>query len=200
VTGTPSTTPSPAYGEALLAADRKRLSVTSAIGLDETSFVRLGSRLARTFATTVADVHDHQIVEILPTRNFEDVARWVRDQPEAWRSRITYGALDMSSAYSAVYSVALPKVTQVVDPFHLVRWANKSLDDVRRRVQSEQLGHRGRRDDPSTERDGCCCAGGTTQRGGRATAQHPVGPRGSDGRSRPRLPGQRARPGLLSRK
>ena len=31
------------YGEALLEADRKRMNRTSAIGLDETSFVRLGT-------------------------------------------------------------------------------------------------------------------------------------------------------------
>ena len=30
------------YGKALLAADRKRLNKTTAIGLDETSFVKLG--------------------------------------------------------------------------------------------------------------------------------------------------------------
>jgi hypothetical protein len=31
------------YGTALLAADRRRLNRTSAIGLDETSFVKLGA-------------------------------------------------------------------------------------------------------------------------------------------------------------
>ena len=136
------------YGEALLEADKKRTRDTTAIGLDETSFVRLGPRSHRTYATTVADVANHQIIEILPSRAFVDVARWVDAQSAAWKERIAYGALDMSSAYAAVYSVTLPEVTQVVDPFHVVRWANKSLDDVRRRVQSEQLGHRGRKDDP----------------------------------------------------
>ena len=42
----------------------------------------------------------------------------------------------------------LPKATQVVDPFHVISLANRCLDAVRRRVQTEQTGHRGRRDDP----------------------------------------------------
>ena len=42
----------------------------------------------------------------------------------------------------------LPRADQVVDPFHVISLANRCLDAVRRRVQSEQLGHRGRRDDP----------------------------------------------------
>jgi len=54
----------------------------------------------------------------------------------------------MSTTYAAVYTVMLPKAAQVVDPFHAISLANRCLDAVRRRVQSEQTGHRGRRDDP----------------------------------------------------
>jgi transposase len=54
----------------------------------------------------------------------------------------------MSATYAAVYTVILPRAAQVVDPFHVISLANRCLDAVRRRVQSEQLGHRGRRDDP----------------------------------------------------
>ena len=136
------------YGDALLAADRKRLNQTSAIGLDETSFVRLGPKKQTSYATTVADVANHQIIDILPTRKYVDVAAWIDAQPVAWKERIRFGALDMSNVYAAVYSVTLPKAAQVVDPFHLIQLANRSLDGVRRRVQTEQTGHRGRRDDP----------------------------------------------------
>jgi len=136
------------YGKALLAADRKRLNKTTAIGLDETSFVKLGSHSHTDYATTVADVENHQIIDILPSRNYTEVAGWIDKQPSAWKERIRFGALDMSATYAAVYSVILPKAAQVVDPFHLISLANRCLDAVRRRVQTEQLGHRGRRDDP----------------------------------------------------
>jgi hypothetical protein len=84
------------YGEALLAADRKRLNRTSAIGLDETSFVRLGPKAHTACATTVADVEHHQIIDILPSRTFTDVAAWLDKQPQGWKERIRFGALDMS--------------------------------------------------------------------------------------------------------
>jgi transposase len=135
------------YGSALIEADRKRLSRTRAIGLDETSFVHR-SGFVTEYATTVADVANHQIIEVLPSRNYVEVARWVHDQPASWRGGIRYGALDMSSTYAAVYTVTLPGATQVVDPFHVVSLANRTLDAVRRRVQSETLGHRGRKNDP----------------------------------------------------
>jgi transposase len=136
------------YGKALLVADRKRLNKTTAIGLDETSFVKLGRHTHQDFVTTVADVENHQIIDILPSRDFKDVAAWLNSQPEAWKERICFGALDMSVTYAAVYSVVLPNAAQVVDPFHAIQLANRCLDGVRRRVQTEQLGHRGRRDDP----------------------------------------------------
>jgi transposase len=136
------------YGEALLQADRKRLNQTTAIGLDETSFVKLGQHSHTAYATTVADVENHQIIDILPTRKYTDVAGWIDKQPGAWKERILFGALDMSATYAAVYSVILPRAAQVVDPFHVISLANRCLDAVRRRVQTEQLGHRGRRDDP----------------------------------------------------
>jgi transposase len=136
------------YGKALLEADRKRLNKTSAIGLDETSFVRPGTHSHAEYATTVADVENHQIIDILPSRNYTHVAGWIDKQPAAWKERIRFGALDMSATYAAVYSVLLPQAAQVVDPFHVISLANRCLDTVRRRVQTEQLGHRGRRGDP----------------------------------------------------
>jgi len=135
------------YGSALLAADRRRLNHTVAIGLDETSFVRLADQHT-SYATTVCDVEHHQIIDILPSRHFVDVAGFLDKQPEAWKTRIGFGALDMSNTYAAVYTVVLPKAAQVVDSFHVIALANRALDSVRRRVQNEQTGHRGRRHDP----------------------------------------------------
>jgi transposase len=136
------------YGAALLEADRKRMNQTSAIGLDETSFVRLSAKAHTDYATTVADVEHHQIIEILPSRSFVDVARWLDKQPKGWKERIRYGALDMSNAYAAVYSVVLPKADQVVDPFHVIALANRALDTIRRRVQHEQGGRRNKGNNP----------------------------------------------------
>jgi transposase len=135
------------YGGALLALDHKRLNKTTALGLDETSFVKIKNN-QRQYVTTVCDVGNHQLIDVLPTREVTDVARWINDKPKQWKKRIKYGALDMSNAYAAVFSVTLPHVIQVVDRFHAIQLANRTLDDVRRRVQIEQLGHRGRKADP----------------------------------------------------
>lgn len=132
----------------MLAADRKRLNATTAIGLDETSFLKLGSARSRSYVTTVADVANHQIIDILPTRAYVDVAHWIDKQPASWKRRVDFDSLDMSGTCAAVYSVMLPDARQVVDPFHCVQLANRALDDIRRRVQRDHTGDRGRRNDP----------------------------------------------------
>jgi len=55
--------------------------------------------------------------------------------------------LDLSGPYRRTFDDWLPHVTQVADPFHLVRLANDKLDKVRRRVQNEPIGHPGRSPD-----------------------------------------------------
>lgn len=96
------------YGKALLEADRKRLHQTTAVGLDETTFVRLDSRHTA-YITTVADVENHQIIEILPTRNYVDVAGWIDQQPRAWKERIRFGALDVSAPMPPSTTSCFPK-------------------------------------------------------------------------------------------
>ena len=87
-------------------------------------------------------------MDIVPGRTAESAAGWFRSQPEEWRDGILWAVLDMSGPYRTAYDRALPNASQVADPFHVIRLANQRLDEVRRRVQNETLGHRGRKSDP----------------------------------------------------
>jgi transposase len=136
------------YGGAWIDADTKRLKETTAIGLDETLFVRSGPYKQKSWSTTVCDVVNHQLIDVLPTRDFRQVAGWLHRQPHHVKDRLNYGCLDMSKVYNAVFKVVTPKATRVIDRFHVMRHAILAVDQVRRRVQQQHEGHRGRRDDP----------------------------------------------------
>ena len=56
--------------------------------------------------------------------------------------------LDLSGAYRATFEAALPQARRVANPFHVVRLANHSVDEVRRSVHNDTLGALGRKDDP----------------------------------------------------
>jgi transposase len=74
--------------------------------------------------------------------------RWFATRPPAWCERIDWAILDLSGPWRLTFDTVLPWATQVADPFHLVKLANQRLDEVRRRVQNETLGHRGHKHDP----------------------------------------------------
>lgn len=57
-------------------------------------------------------------------------------------------ATDLAESFRAGLSPHLDHATRVADPFHVVRIGNRCVDQVRRRVQNESLGHRGRKAGP----------------------------------------------------
>lgn len=137
-----------AYGEALLAADVDRFTTVSALGLDEVLMVRLGPYHRQHFSTQLVDVTAGQLLDVVPGRGSTEPMAWLAEQGPAFRAAIDYGTLDLSGPYRRVFEVMVPDASLVADPFHVVRHANAKLDECRRRVQNETLGHRGRKHDP----------------------------------------------------
>jgi len=137
-----------AYGEALLETDEHRFATVSALGLDEVLMVRDGPYRRQRFSTQLVDVDRGQLLDIVPGRSGAGPMAWLAEQGAAFRSAIEYGTLDLSGPYRRVFEVMVPDATLVADPFHVVRHATAKLDECRRRVQNETLGHRGRKSDP----------------------------------------------------
>ena len=136
------------YGRALLEADTGRVGEVAALGLDETLFARSGPWRTQAWATSIVDVGTGTLLDMVPGRDSQGAISWLEARDDGWRARVRYGVLDLSGPYRAVFERALDHVVQVADPFHLIRLANDKLDECRRRVQNETLGHRGRKDDP----------------------------------------------------
>ena len=137
-----------AYGTALIDDDPDRIGTVTALGLDETLFVRRGWWRRQHWATTIADVRRGQLLDMVPGRDATGPCAWLEARGEAWCAQIEWATLDLSGPYRKTFDTMLPGAVQVADPFHLVKLANSSVDECRRRVQNETLGHRGRRDDP----------------------------------------------------
>jgi transposase len=136
-----------AYGEALV-DDPGRIGPVEALGLDETLMVRRGTFRRQEFSTQIVDVGRGQLLDVVPGRSSVEPMAWLASRDRAWRSGVRYGTLDLSGPYRKVFTLMVPQAILVADPFHLVKLANTKLDECRRRVQNETLGHRGRKSDP----------------------------------------------------
>jgi transposase len=135
------------YGTPLI-DDPDRFGVVSAVGLDETLFARVGEFRRQLWSTQIVDVATGQLLDVVAGRDSSGPCAWFAARPEAWRAEIRWATLDLSASYRTVFDTMLPDAVQVADPFHVVRVANTALDECRRRVQNETIGHRGRKPDP----------------------------------------------------
>ncbi len=137
-----------AYGTALVDDDADRIGTVTALGLDETLFVHDGPWRRQLWSTSIVDVRAGRLLDIVAGRSTAGPCAWLAARDQDWLDDIEYATLDLSGPYRAVFDTMLPGATQVADPFHLVKLANTALDECRRRVQDDTLGHRGRKSDP----------------------------------------------------
>lgn len=137
-----------AYGTPLV-EDPARIGEVTALGLDETLFVRAGEWKRRAWVTSIVDVTSPgQLLDVVEGRTAKAPSDWLENRDQRWRDRICWAALDLSGPYRKTFNDSLPNAVQVADPFHVIKLANTRLDDVRRRVQQDTLGHRGHSNDP----------------------------------------------------
>ena len=136
------------YGTPLV-DDPDRVGRVEMLGVDETSWLRANRRHATLYATGLVDLDDRIIIDMVEGNSAADLREWCAAQDPAWLEGIEVVATDLAESYRAgLDSQHLGDATRVADPFHVVRVANRCLDKVRRRVQNETLGHRGRKADP----------------------------------------------------
>lgn len=125
-----------------------RLGAPSAIGLDETSFLAATRSSPTLLVTGIVDLDASRLIDVVPARSALAVRTWLADKPEPWRVGIDHVVIDPYQPYATAVRHELPDARLVVDHFHVIRLANAALDEVRRRVQHDTLGHRGRKPDP----------------------------------------------------
>jgi transposase len=98
--------------------------------------------------TTFVGIDRGRLLDAVPGRSGDIVRDWVRSQPFWWADQIDVAAIDAFAGYGSAIRDVLPDARLVVDHFHAIRLASEAVNDVRRRVQQDTTGHRGRKGDP----------------------------------------------------
>ncbi len=135
------------HGTALL-EDPHRVGVVTNLGVDETSYLKATPIHPTLYATGLVDLDRPMIIDMVEGNRALDLQRWCQSQNPWWLAGITTVATDLAESYRAGLNPHLAHARRVADPFHVTRAANRCVDTVRRRVQNETTGHRGRKGDP----------------------------------------------------
>lgn len=131
-----------------------RLRGVTALGVDEHAWQRANRHRRTQFATGIVDLtpgRPARLLEVTEGRSGAAYSRWLAARDQAWRQQVTVAALDPFRGYLTALRTHLPAATHVLDAFHIVKLGFATVDEVRRCVQQEQHGHRGRKGDPLYE-------------------------------------------------
>ncbi len=131
-----------------LVDDPHRVGSVRQLGVDETSFLRATRSHPTVYATGMVDLERHVMIDMVKGNSAKDFRAWTAGADPGWLAGIKVVATDLTDSYRAGMSPHLDHAKRVADPFHVVRVGNRCLDKVRRRVQRDLLGHRGRNQDP----------------------------------------------------
>jgi transposase len=131
-----------------LVDDPARLEEVTALGLDETSFLKATRRASTRYVTGLVDLEQGRLLDVVADRTRAAVHGWLDARSRDWLAQIGTVALDPWRGYASALVVPLGHATVVVDHFHAIKLANAVVDQVRRRTQQATLGHRGRKPDP----------------------------------------------------
>ena len=128
--------------------DPERLDGVRGIGVDEKRFLNATATHRTIFTTQIVDLDRRVLLDVIEGRSADVLGAWLAERGPDWCANITLATLDPAAGYRKALDTHLPNAVRVVDHFHAIQLANKAIDDCRRRIQQEQLGHRGRKADP----------------------------------------------------
>ncbi len=140
-------------GRRVLIDDPGRFDGVKVVGVDE--HVWRHTRRGDKYVTVIIDLTPiragtgpARLLDMVEGRSKSAFKQWLADRPVPWRQSVEVVAMDGFTGFKTAAAEELPTAVAVMDPFHVVRLAGDALDECRRRVQLEVVGHRGHKGDP----------------------------------------------------
>lgn len=92
-----------------------------------------GNAGGQKFQAIFTDPKKHKIFDILPSRTQYQIQDYLNDFKN--KNDVRYFIMDMNYAYRSIAESYFPNATIVIDRFHVVRYVNWALENVRQRIQ-----------------------------------------------------------------
>jgi transposase len=89
-----------------------------------------------------------RLLDLVAGRSGPAYAGWLRTRGDVFTGGVEIATLDPFRGYGNAIRDELEDTVAVLDAFHVVKLGLQAMEETRRRVQQQQLGHRGRKHDP----------------------------------------------------
>lgn len=139
-----------------LADDPSRFEGVATLGVDEHVWHHVdvrtrGPKELTGMVDLTRDEHGKtraRLLDLVPGRSGKAFSNWLEERGAVFRDNVKIASLDPFAGYKTAIDDQLEDATAVLDAFHVVKLGTAAVDEVRRRVQQDTLGHRGRKGDP----------------------------------------------------
>jgi len=111
-----------------------KMSFPETICIDE--FKNLRSAKGK-YAFLVLDPINHKVIEVLESRQAEDIKDYFYSLGNEERNNVKYVVSDMNEVYRYIIKKYFPNATYVVDCFHYLRYVEDAFNKVRIRIQKK---------------------------------------------------------------
>lgn len=105
--------------------DERHLGEIYRIGVDEICY-----RHPHKYLTIIGDHASGTVIDIQPGRGVDSLTAFYDKLTDDQRSNIEAVSMDGATAFKAATETALPDTTICYDPFHIMQWTNRALDEV----------------------------------------------------------------------
>ena len=109
----------------------KRKELSESVGMDEFYFSR---HAAHKYALMILSLDKGYVIDMRPNREKHRIISYFRSIPKEERDIVRYFSIDMNENYREAIQICFPKALICADPFHVIKYLNKALDDVRLRI------------------------------------------------------------------
>ena len=89
------------------------------------------------FQCLLVDPQHRDVLDVLPTRNSEDLYAYFSAYSKQERRKVRYIVMDLSSQFCSIMRACFPKAKIIADKFHVVRLINWAVDSVRKEEQKK---------------------------------------------------------------
>lgn len=110
-----------------------KAKLPSCIAIDEFK----GNAGDEKFQCNLSDPVKHKIIDILPSRNSEDLCKHFLEYPYEERAKVKKVVMDLSTLFHSLAKQLFPEAKIIADKFHVIRVVINSLENVRKRIQKE---------------------------------------------------------------
>ncbi len=96
-----------------------------------------GNAGGRKFQCILTDPVKHRVLDILPSKNSEDLIAYFLQFPLEKRKQVKYLVMDMSLQFRDVMTSCFPNGSVITDKFHVCRYVTWALENVRKSEQKK---------------------------------------------------------------